>query len=263
MELFLEIFSFLLFFLYWKQRSFCFGEREIEEFSSFVLSLKRNSGFLEKQGEMYHFSKRVLKEAQFSSLKVKDKLIFLESFLRELKSFQLRSKENFTLFLFRYMIFVGACSFTRVLIQRFFLIPLGKNYQEFQMFSFFILCFLTLGVFTFFQKKIPSSFFFRGGFTQGFKKWMEAYFLENFSSLKNDVEDKKTLLTESQFLGFNASDERKDYFEIWAREKLSKDVERQKKFLSLMPLWEILAFSLAFLSLFYPYLLFLLPFGRV
>ena len=113
-----------------------------------------------------------------------------------------------------------------------------------------------------FQKKMPSSFFFQEGFTQDFKSWMKVYFLEDISSLKTEGEDKKNLILESQFLGFNASAERKDYFEIWVKEKLSKDVERQKKFLSLMPLWEIVSFSLVFLSLFFPYFLFLFPFER-
>ena len=262
MELFFEIFYFILFYIFWKKKSFCFGEGEIEEFSSFVLSLKRNFCFLEKQGGIFQFSKDILKEAQLSSFKVKDKLIFLESFLREAKSFQCQKKEAFTLLLFRYMVFVGACFVGRIFIKSFLSMSLGKTYQEFQILSFSSLFFLTFLVLFLFQKKIPSSFLFQEGFTQDFKSWMKVYFLEDISSLKVEGEGKKNLILESQFLGFNASAERKDYFEIWVKEKLSKDVERQKNFLSLMPLWEIVSFSLVFLSLFFPYFLFLFPFER-
>ena len=136
MELFFEIFYFILFYIFWKKKSFCFGEGEIEEFSSFVLSVKRNSCFLEKQGGIYQFSKDILKEAQFSSFKVKDKLIFLESFLREAKSFQYQKKEAFTLFLFRYMVFFGACFVGLIFIKSFFSMSLVKLIKNFRFFLF-------------------------------------------------------------------------------------------------------------------------------
>ena len=78
-------------------------------------------------------------------------------------------------------------------------------------------------------------------------------FLEDVFLLEALYKNKKILISELSFHGFDMSEERNQYFELWAAEKLSEDCEALKKFLSFMPLWEILIFSLIFVTFFYPF----------